>query len=474
MNKILLTGATGYIGKRLLPVLLREGHHVVCCVRDKHRMVLPEGYENQLSVIEVDFLNPDSLTQIPSDIDVAYFLMHSMSSRADYESLEVKMAHNFIQVMKATAVEQVIYLSGIINEEKLSKHLESRKRVEGILETGDFHLTTLRSGIIVGSGSASFEIIRDLVEKLPIMIAPRWLNTNCQPIGVRDVISFLDRSLLNPKLYDQHFDIAGPDVLTYKEMLLGFAKVRGLKRLIITVPIMSPRLSSYWLYFVTSTSYNLAVALVNSMKVNVVASSNNINKLLDVEPANYETSLTRAFLKIEQNAVISSWKDSLISGRFKENISEYVKVPEYGCFRDYRSTEVDDVESSLNRIWSIGGTTGWYYANWLWEIRGFIDKLWGGVGLRRGRTNTDKIEAGDALDFWRVLYANKEKKRLLLFAEMKVPGEAWLEFEIKNNKLYQRATFRPKGVQGRLYWYLVYVFHGFVFNGMLMRLAGRQ
>ena len=474
MKTILLTGATGYIGKRLLPVLLREGHKVICCVRDKNRMLLPGGFNEQVSVVEVDFLNPDSLSKIPKNVDAAYFLMHSMSSSADYKSLESKLAYNFIQAMKNTTVKQVVYLSGIINDEKLSKHLESRKRVEKILSKGEYYLTTLRAGIIVGSGSASFEIIRDLVEKLPVMIAPRWLNTKCQPIGIRDVITFLNRALLNEKLYNRHFDIAGPDVLTYKDMLLGFASVRGLKRWIITVPVMTPRLSSYWLFFVTSTSYYLAVALVNSMKINVVAKSDEINRILNHQPADYKTSLERAFTRIEQNAVISSWKDSLVSSRFNENISDYIKVPEFGCFRDYRSTEIDDVEESLQRIWSIGGTTGWYCANWLWEIRGFLDKLWGGVGLRRGRTNPDQIEAGDALDFWRVLYADKEKKRLLLFAEMKVPGEAWLEFEIKNSTLYQRATFRPKGVQGRLYWYAVYIFHGFVFNGMLMSLAGKR
>lgn len=474
MKTVLLTGATGYIGKRLLPVLLRDGHNVVCCVRDKNRILLPEGFEDQLSIIEIDFLNVDQLSKIPGKIDAAYYLMHSMSSSADYEALEILVAQNFIKAMKSTSVEQVIFLSGIINEAELSKHLESRKRVEQILETGDYHLTTLRAGIIVGSGSASFEIIRDLVEKLPVMVAPKWLNTKCQPIGIRDVITFLERSLFNKNVYDRYFDIAGPDVLSYKQMLMGFAKVRGLKRWIRTVPVMTPRLSSYWLFFVTSTSYNLAVALVNSMKINVIASSNEINSLLDHKPAGYEISLERAFTKIEQNAVISSWKDSLVSGRFTENISEYIKVPEYGCFRDYRSTEIEDINGSLDRIWSIGGKTGWYYANWLWEIRGFLDKLWGGVGLRRGRTNPDQIEAGDALDFWRVLYADKEKKRLLLFAEMKVPGEAWLEFEIKDNTLFQRATFRPKGVQGRLYWYAVYIFHGFVFNGMLMSLAGKR
>lgn len=474
MNTILLTGATGYIGKRLLPVLLRKGYKVICCVRDKNRMVLPDGFENQVSIIEVDFLNPESLSKVPKNIDVAYFLMHSMSTSTDYESLETRMAHNFINSLKNTQVEQVIYLSGIVNEEKLSKHLESRKKVEEILATGTYHLTTLRAGIIVGSGSASFEIIRDLVEKLPVMIAPRWLNTKCQPIGIRDVITFLERAILNEKLYNKHFDIAGPDILTYREMLLGFAKVRDLARWVWTVPVMTPRLSSYWLYFVTSTSYNLAVALVNSMKINVIASSDEINDVLQHKPANYQTSLERAFTKIEQNAVISSWKDSLVSGRFNENISEYIKVPEYGCFRDYRSVKIDDHEGTIRRIWSIGGSTGWYYANWLWEIRGFLDKLMGGVGLRRGRTNTDHIEAGDALDFWRVLYADKEKKRLLLFAEMKVPGEAWLEFEIKGDELFQRATFRPRGLWGRLYWYGVYVFHGFVFNGMLMSLAGKR
>ena len=324
MKTILLTGTTGYIGKRLLPVLLREGNNVICCVRDRNRMLLPEGYDNQLSIIELDFLNPDTLPKIPKNIDVAYYLMHSMSASSDYENLEVKVAHSFKEAMKRTTVQQVIYLSGIVNEEKLSKHLESRKRVEGILQTGTFNLTTLRAGIIVGSGSASFEIIRDLVEKLPVMIAPKWLNTKCQPIGIRDVITFLKRSLLNENLYNKHFDIAGPDILTYKEMLYGFAKVRGLKRWILTVPVMTPRLSSYWLFFVTSTSYNLAVALVNSMKINVVASSNEICTLLEHQPASYETSLERAFLRIEQNAVISSWKDSLISGRFKDNLSEYI------------------------------------------------------------------------------------------------------------------------------------------------------
>ena len=470
---ILLTGATGYIGKRLLPVLVRAGHHVICCVRDKNRMITPEDYEGKITLIEVDFLEMESLSKIPKDIDAAYYLMHSMSASADYESLEVKVAENFVTAMESTSVEHVIYLSGIVNDEELSKHLQSRKKVEGILSDGAYNFTALRAGIIVGSGSASFEIIRDLVEKLPVMIAPRWLNTKCQPIGIRDVITFLERSLLNTATYNNHFDIAGPDVLTYKQMLIGFAKTRDLKRWIFTVPVMTPRLSSYWLFFVTSTSYNLAVALVNSMKVNVVASSTEINDILDHHPAGYKTSLERAFTKIEQNAVISSWKDSLVSGRFQENISEYIKVPEYGCFRDYRQTEVDDVQASLERIWSIGGTTGWYYADWLWQIRGFLDKLWGGVGLRRGRTNPDHIEAGDALDFWRVLYADRDKKRLLLFAEMKVPGEAWLEFEIKGETLYQRATFRPKGILGRMYWYAVFPAHGFVFNGMLMSLAGK-
>jgi uncharacterized protein YbjT (DUF2867 family) len=469
--KILLTGATGYIGKRLLPLLVKEGHSVVCCVRDISRFEPPKSLKNFIEVIQVDLLKPDSLDQIPKDIDGAYYLVHSMSASQDYKSLEKQSAENFKHALSKTRVKQVIYLSGIVNEEKLSEHLLSRKQVEDSLKSEAYALTTLRAGIIIGSGSASFEIIRDLVEKLPLMITPKWLNTRCQPIGVSDVLQFLVASLFRPETFDKNFDIGGPDILTYKEMLLGFAKVRNLKRSIFIVPVMTPRLSSYWLYFVTSTSYRLATALVNSMKIEVICRNNDLAALLQIQPLSYEKALKRAFDKIESNDIYSSWKDSFISGQVDFHISDFINVPLYGCFKDQRTSRLESKEKTIEKIWEIGGAQGWYYANSLWKIRGFLDKLFGGVGLRRGRTNKSEIHAGDALDFWRVLYANKEEGRLLLFAEMKLPGEAWLEFKVTGNELQQTATFRPRGIMGRLYWYSVLPFHGLVFSGMLKNLT---
>jgi uncharacterized protein YbjT (DUF2867 family) len=469
--KILLTGATGYIGKRILPILIGQGHEIVCCVRDKNRFYCPKEFRKKIALIEVDFLKPETLTAIPEDIDAAYYLIHSMStSAANFSELERVSAENFVFRINQTQLKQVIYLSGIVNDASLSKHLSSRKKVEDVLSSGNFALTTLRAGIIVGSGSASFEIIRDLIHKLPIMITPKWVNTRCQPIAITDVLEFLSKSLFNSKTYNQNFDIGGPDILTYKEMLLGFAKARNLKRSIYTIPVMTPKLSSYWLFFVTSTSYKLAIALVSSMKVEVVCKDNRINDLLDVNPMSYEVALTKALIKIDKDDVVSSWKDSLISGRFGSNISKFLKVPKKDCFIDRRKKEIIDRECTIERIWSIGGETGWYYGDWLWDLRGFIDKLYGGVGSRRGRTNKHDIHAGDALDFWRVLYANKEEGKLILFAEMKLPGEAWLEFKIINNTLYQSATFRPNGFWGNLYWYAVLPFHGFIFQGMLNKL----
>lgn len=469
--KILLTGATGYIGKRLMPILVGQGHEIICCVRDKNRFYCPEEFRKNVIAIEVDFLKPETLTAIPNDIDAAYYLIHSMSGSDDnYDELERVSAENFVYSIDKTAAKQVIYLSGIVNDKSLSKHLSSRKKVEDILHNGNFFITTLRAGIIVGSGSASFEIIRDLVNKLPIMITPKWLNTKCQPIAIPDVLEFLSKSLLNSATYGKSFDIGGPDILTYKEMLLGFAKAKKLKRWIYTVPIMTPKLSSYWLYFVTSTSYRLASALVSSMKVEVICRDNKINDLLGVKPMSYEQALSRALIKVDEDKVASSWKDSLVSGRFKSNISSFLKVPKKDCYIDRRKKEIENLDFTINRIWSIGGETGWYYGDWLWNIRGFIDQLFGGVGSRRGRTNKHDIHSGDALDFWRVLYANKEEGKLILFAEMKLPGEAWLEFKIINNTLYQSATFKPKGIWGHLYWYAVLPFHGFIFQGMLNKL----
>ncbi|WP_179346477.1 SDR family oxidoreductase [Winogradskyella ursingii] len=472
--KILLTGTTGYIAKRLALQLIEDGHELVCCVRDLER--IPDEIEDdaQCTFIKVDFLEPEK-AEIPNDIEAAYYLIHSMAtSSSNFEKLEKECAKNFKSLVEKTNCKQVIYLSGIVNDDSLSKHLKSRLQVEKTLKSNSYALTVFRAGIIVGSGSASFEIIRDLVEKLPIMITPRWLNTKTQPLAVRDVLKFLSGGLEKEELYNKAFDIFGPEILTYKEMLLQFADVRGLKRYIITLPVLTPKLSSYWLYFVTSTSFQLASALVDSMKVEVIGKNSDINDLIGIEPVDYRTAVELAFQKIEQNAVVSSWKDAVSSGRFKSQLSKHIELPQFGCYKDVRHRTVTDEQFTLDKIWSIGGRNGWYSFNKLWKIRGYMDKLFGGVGLRRGRTHDTYLEAGDPLDFWRVLFADKKEKRLLLFAEMRLPGEAWLEFKIVKDKLYQRAVFRPRGLWGRLYWYSVLPFHAFVFNGMINALVEKD
>ncbi|WMI64845.1 SDR family oxidoreductase [Aestuariibaculum sp. YM273] len=471
--KVLITGATGYIGKRLIPLLLNEGHTVVCAVRGKLRTEQKYFDEDAIEIVEADFLKPETLTNIPKDIDAAYYLIHSMSTSVDqFHKMEESCAVNFKNYIETTKAKQVIYLSGITNDTKLSKHLLSRKNVENTLKSNVYALTVFKAGIIVGSGSASFEIIRDLVEKLPVMVTPKWLNTKTQPIGIRDVLSFLIKALGKNELHNTSHDIFGPEILTYKTMLLQFAEIRKLKRYIITLPVMTPKLSSYWLYFVTSTSYKLARSLVNSMGIEIIGKPSNINSLLNINPMTYKTAVELAFEKIESNHIASSWKDALINSRHKKRASsKYLKVPKFGCFKDVKEQTVLDEQRTLDKIWAIGGENGWYYGNFLWQIRGVLDKLVGGIGLRRGRTNKTEIHTGDALDFWRVLVADRTQKRLILFAEMKLPGEAWLEFKVNKGKVYQRATFRPRGLAGRLYWYSVLPFHGFIFKGMINQLA---
>ncbi|MEO7539697.1 MAG: SDR family oxidoreductase [Pyrinomonadaceae bacterium] len=472
--KVLLTGANGYIGKRLLPLLVEHGCEVVCAVRDKGRFPTDGFYAHpNVSVCEIDFLNEISSHPELKDIDAAYYLIHSMSDddSSDFEKLENTAALNFVELINATSAKQIVYLGGITNDAKLSRHLASRQKVDEVLRTSRVPVTSLKAAIIVGSGSSSFEIIRDLVEKLPIMIAPRWLDTRTQPIAIRNVLEYLSGVLLREDTYGGSYDIGGPDVMSYKEMLLQFATVRGLKRVVITVPVMTPKLSSYWLYFVTSTSYRLAVNLVNSMKVEVVAKPNDLGEKLGIELVTYKEAVRLAFQKIAQNSVASSWKDSYVSSLRNNTLREHLEVPSNGCLSDERLVLITtDVEQVVDNIWSIGGGRGWYYGDWLWSIRGLMDKMAGGVGLRRGRTNVNTINAGDTLDFWRVLLADRQNKRLLLYAEMKLPGEAWLELVVTQidgqNFLKQTATFRPKGLLGRLYWYSVLPLHHFVFRGM--------
>ena len=471
--KILLTGANGYIGMRLLPLLLEQGHEVVCAVRDANRLSVAPEMLAKIKIVIIDFLEPVVHQDVLKDIDAAYFLIHSMSSSTqDFDEKEQLAAQNFNEYLAPTSCKQIIYVGGIANEKNLSKHLWSRKNVEGILAQGEAKLTVLRAAIIVGSGSASFEIIRDLCEKLPIMVTPTWVKTNCQPIAVRDVLIYLTGVLGNEACYDDSFDIGGPDILSYKEMMLEYSRFRKLNLTIVNVPFLSPKLSSYWLYFVTSTSYKLALNLVDSMRIEVITKDKRLQEMLGVTPIPYVKAIELAFKKIKQNQVVSSWKDSMVSGRFSKDLKQYVEVPDHGCVKDAKEIKLKNPSLALENIWAIGGKRGWYYGNRLWKLRGYIDKLFGGVGLRRGRTHPTKIFEGDALDFWRVILADKKNKRLLLFAEMRVPGEAWLEFKIDDkNVLHQTATFRPKGLFGRIYWYSMLPFHYFIFGNMIKRIA---
>jgi uncharacterized protein YbjT (DUF2867 family) len=478
--KILLTGANGYIGTRLLPVLLEQGHEVVCMVRDLRRFALESDFGDKVQIITGDLLNPKSLKSIPNNIDAGFYLVHSMSGGSnDFADLELKSAQNFVQAIKRTNCKQIIYLTGIVNDDKLSKHLSSRLAVEHELKNSGVSYTILRAAIIIGSGSASFEIIRDLAEKLPVMIAPKWVKTKCQPIAIRDVLAYLSGVLQNEKAYNQIFDIGGPDILTYKEMILTYAESRNLKRYIIVVPVLTPRLSSLWLNLVTSVPYSLAKSLVDSMKNEVICQNDHIKKVVPKTCLTYKEALKLAFEKIDQNSIVSSWKDALNRGYLETSFMDQVKVPQNGTVEYKVKMQFErKAEEVFENIWSIGGSRGWYYLDWLWSLRGFLDKIFGGVGTRRGRTNNVSLQAGDVLDFWRVLLADKKNKRLLLYAEMKVPGEAWLELKIiqfhGKSYLSQIATFRPRGLWGRVYWYAMFPFHLILFKGMAKQITTYQ
>lgn len=479
--QILLTGANGYIGMRLLPVLVEAGHEVTCVVRDKNRFKPSPDLLNKISIIEFDFLHPENAIHNfnKKRFEVAYYLIHSLGDTSTtLKEYEVRSAGCFVLVATLTQVKQIVYLSGISNEKTLSKHLLARKIVKDVLIESGIAYTIFEAGIIVGSGSISFEIIRDLTEKLPVMIVPRWLKSKCQPIAIRNVIYYLVNCLQNEKTYNRTFEIGGPDVLTYIQMLLGFADVRGYKRYIIPLPVLIPGVSVSWLYFTTSANFTIARHLVQSMKTDVICKENSIQEIIPQELIPYKEAIKMAFLRIEQNMVVSSWKDAASSSLNRLDVNQYIEVPVNGCYKDRKWTEIkkEGVEEVANRFFEIGGKNGWYYADKLWRFRGILDKLAGGVGLRRGRRSDVDIKPGETIDFWRVLLADRKNYRLLLFAEMKLPGEAWLEFSIVQNDnrsiFKQTATFRPKGIWGRNYWYAMLPFHYFIFRNMMKRIAG--
>ncbi|MDC1106449.1 SDR family oxidoreductase [Prolixibacteraceae bacterium] len=476
--RILITGATGYIGKRLINVLLKEGHQLFCTYRGQNDLTEQLPLSDNLKWIMYDFLNPNEEKTTSFECDIAYYLIHAMkSSNKNFESLEVKMTKNFLELTRKIGVSKIIYLSGIVNtEQDLSPHFRSRFAVENILNSNKIPVITLRAGIIVGSGSASFEIIRDLVEKLPVMVAPRWLLTKCQPISIRDVLFYLTKVIHLSIETSTHYDIGGPEILTYKQMLFQYAKIRNLKRYILTLPVMTPRLSSYWLYFVTSTSYNLAINLVKSMKIDVVCNDNKIVELYPTRLLTYKEAVEFSISHYNDNDVISKWSDSHLFENIYIAISQEEDKAPYGAYQQLfrKKIPMQEVSNITEKIWAIGGENGWYYGTILWRLRGVLDKMVGGVGYRK-RNNKSTLHKGEALDFWRIIEANKENSTLTLLAEMKLPGKAMLKLYITNEKsqyyFIQNALFYPHGLWGRIYWWLLYPIHVWIFKGMARRIC---
>jgi uncharacterized protein YbjT (DUF2867 family) len=473
MSKVFVTGATGFIGKRLLFQLLDQGHEVYALSRIRGIPIGNFTHPN-LHVIYGDLKDLEKMEPLPSDLDGAYYLIHSMAEKVDnLLEHEQSTAHNFVQLIEKTTCKHIIYLGGIIaKDDNLSKHLLSRKQVEEELKTSKIPVTILRASIIIGAGSASFEIIRDLVEKLPIMIAPKWVTTKCQPISIVDVLYYLSSTLLNEKMYHNTYDVGGPDVMTFKQVLMRYSKFRGLRRLLIEVPVLTPRLSSYWLVFISSVRFSLCSYLIESMRHNTICSIGNIKEIIPHECQNFEATLERAFMKISQNEVVSTWMDAWQIEELDPEVSKYIELPKEGCLKDIQIYPLEcSKQESIKRIWRLGGEHGWYSLDWAWRLRGLIDKILGGAGMNRGRRHPFELEIGDSLDFWRVVQADKEKGHLILYAEMKLPGEAWLEFSIKGNTLHQIALFRPKGLLGRLYWYSMLPFHFIIFKKMAQNLS---
>lgn len=464
--KVLVIGANGYIGSRLIPVLIQEGHSVVALVRDHRRIKLPEEILRQITLIEGDLLKSETLA-FPKDCKAAYFLAHSMSySKRDFHQLEGRAAENFCTALRATEVEQILYLSALNTGERLSGHFRSRLNVEAILQRSKIPVTIFRAGIVIGSGSASFEMIYDLVEKLPVMVTPKWVKNRCQPIAIYDVLFYLSQALGLRGCYGKTFDIGGGDILSYRQMMQIMAEEQGLSRLMITVPVLTPRLSSYWLYFVTSTNYTLASTLVDSLKSEAVCQEHTIESILPHTCLTFRQAIKRALKRDEHQRLMVDWRYAQLSEELPE------KPPEQKCIREVFEVAIQTShEAVCKKIFSIGGENGWYAYNWAWKIRGFIDKIFGGVGLRRGRSDPEKLCVGDALDFWRVIDVDAEGGYLLLFAEMRLPGKGWLEFSVKEQSVIQRVFFRPKGLLGYLYWYCLYPVHHFLFRKLIEAIA---
>ena len=461
--KVLLTGSTGYIGRRLKQELLNdENIELKLLVRNKKSI---SSLNENAQVVEGDTFNKESLKEALKDVEVAYYLIHSLSNE-NYKDLDKISAQNFLDVANECGVKRIIYLGGLgVKNENTSEHLLSRIETGEILSSNkNVQTIWLRAGVIIDSGSASFEIIRNLTEKLPIMTTPKWVNTKAQPIAVTDVLSYLHKSLYLDVKENLIVDI-GSEQLSYKNMMLKTAKVLGLKRILITLPFMSINLSSYWLNLFTPVPYAVAKALVEGLKSEVIIQNDHAKKYFpNIIPISYEDAVANAIKEIEENQVLSRWNDKSDDVWEKNSQNEISKA----IFIDRKEEDISNLNPSkvYQSFIGIGGDNGWFDFDFLWELRGIIDKLIGGVGLKRGRRSQCDLRISDCLDFWKVVDLKKDE-RLLLYAQMKLPGEAWLEFKIKDNKLIQSAYFYPKGVFGRLYWYTLVPLHYFIFKNMI-------
>lgn len=474
---ILITGVTGYIGGRLVPLLLEAGYRVRVMVRDPVRLQ-GRSWMAQVDVVQADVLQPDTLDAALAGIDVAYYLIHSMRGGENFHERDIRAARNFGIAAERQGVKRIIYLGGLGDSAtELSQHLRSRQQTGDALRESAVPVTEFRAGVIVGSGSLSFEMIRYLTERVPIMICPRWVFTRIQPIGIRDTLNYLVSAVKTPESTGQIIEIGGAEIMTYRDMMFGYASARGLRRYMIPVPVLTPQLSSYWVHWVTPIPSDIARPLIEGLRNEVIVSDDTTRKLFpNIQPGTFALAVSQALDKLNASAVETSWADALVSsqpdqppavlstyeGMFIEQRQEFVKATPDAVFQAFTS---------------LGGRNGWLYFNWAWYLRGLLDRLVGGVGLRRGRRHPTQVRVGDALDFWRV-EAVEPDRLLRLRAEMKVPGLAWLQFKAEpledgRTQLIQTAFFAPRGLFGLLYWYGLYPIHGLIFSGMIRKLAQR-
>lgn len=479
--KIFVAGATGYVGGRLIPKLLEEGYFVRAMGRSKTKLQNRSWAKHQnLELVEGDVSRYESLPEALKGCDAAYYLVHSMlPGEKDFESTDRAAALNMSRACEEAGIKQIIYLSGLGEDSpELSKHLKSRAEVARILKSGKVPVTVLRAAMIIGSGSASFEILRYLVDRLPAMITPRWVQTPSQPIAIRNVVEYLTGCLKHSETLGKTFDIGGPEVLTYETLMRIYAEEAALpKRLIVPVPFLTPRLSSYWIHLVTPVPAFIARPLAEGLRNPVVCTNNEILKIIPQKLLTPREAIFFALKSVLENTSQSHWTDAGRVPNLEELARGDAKWAGGTVLKDERRVEITGREKAVwKRVAAIGGRTGWYHADFFWGLRGFWDKISGGVGLRRGRRSQTDLRPGDALDFWRVLDI-REENRLLLLAEMKLPGKATLEFkmETRDGKAYlvQSAVFWPRGLGGIFYWYLVLPFHYYVFSGMLAKISGR-